>query len=93
MDIPEMIAAVTAQADRSLRLTQVPAPKIVSPDDVIVKVYSLAQNPTDWKSLEQGRIPAGRILGTDIAGIVVATGDAVTHVKVGDRVCYLVRGG
>lgn len=85
--IPSTIKAVTAQEDRTVKVTEVPAPSLDGhPDDVIVKVYSCAQNPTDWKSVVQGRTEPGRIVGNDIAGVIVAIGDNVTNVKIGDRV-------
>lgn len=85
-DIPSSILAATVQPDKSIKVTKFPAPKITRSDDVLVKVYSCAQNPTDWKSVAQGRTAAGRIVGNDIAGVVVAIGSEVTNVKVGDRV-------
>jgi NADPH:quinone reductase-like Zn-dependent oxidoreductase len=85
-NIPSSISAATVQPDKSVKVTKFPAPKINQPDDVIVKVYSCAQNPTDWKSVAQGRTAPGKIVGNDIAGVVVEIGSEVTNVKVGDRV-------
>jgi NADPH:quinone reductase-like Zn-dependent oxidoreductase len=85
-NIPSSISAATVQPDKSVKVTKFPAPKINQPDDVIVKVYSCAQNPTDWKSVAQGRTVPGKIVGNDIAGVVVEIGAEVTNVKVGDRV-------
>jgi NADPH:quinone reductase-like Zn-dependent oxidoreductase len=88
--IPKTIKAVTATGDRTVKVTEVPAPSLDGhPDDIIVKNYACAQNPTDWKSVVQGRTPEGNIVGNDIAGVVVAVGDNVTNVKVGDRVIPL----
>jgi NADPH:quinone reductase-like Zn-dependent oxidoreductase len=84
--IPSNISVATVQPDKSVKVTSFPAPKITQPDDVIVEVYSCAQNPTDWKSVAQGRTEPGKIVGNDIAGIVVEIGAEVTNVKVGDRV-------
>jgi NADPH:quinone reductase-like Zn-dependent oxidoreductase len=85
-NIPETQSVLTATDDKSLKVTTILMPKIENQDQVIIKVYSIAQNPTDWKSLELGRIKAGRIVGNDLAGVVVATGSDVTHVSVGDQV-------
>ena len=85
-NIPETQSALTATDDKSLKVTTILTPKIENQDQVIIKVYSIAQNPTDWKSLELGRIKAGRIVRNDLAGVVVAAGSDVTHVSVGDRV-------
>lgn len=84
--VPESIKAVTVQSDKSVKVTEVSGPKITQPNEIIIKVYSCAQNPTDWKSVAQGRAPAGNIVGNDIAGIVFEVGSDVTNVKVGDRV-------
>jgi NADPH:quinone reductase-like Zn-dependent oxidoreductase len=84
--IPSTIRAVVVQADKSVKVASFPGPKLVSPDDVIVKVYSCAQNPTDAKGVSLGRTAPGRITGTDFAGVVVAIGDNVKNVKIGDRV-------
>jgi NADPH:quinone reductase-like Zn-dependent oxidoreductase len=67
-------------------VTSVPRPKLNDPTSIIIKVYSCAQNPTDWKSVAQGRTPTGNIVGNDIAGVVVEIGDNVREIKVGDRV-------
>jgi NADPH:quinone reductase-like Zn-dependent oxidoreductase len=84
--IPKTQSALTATADKTLKVTTIPTPKIENEDEVIIKVYSVAQNPTDWKSLELGRINAGRIVGNDLAGVIVAAGSDVTDFNVGDRV-------
>ena len=84
--VPATIKAVTVQPDKSVKVTEVPGPKITQPTEIIIKVHSCAQNPTDWKSVAQGRAPAGNIVGNDIAGTVFEVGSDVTNVKVGDRV-------
>jgi NADPH:quinone reductase-like Zn-dependent oxidoreductase len=85
--IPKTIKAVTATGNRTVKVTEVLAPSLDGhPDDIIIKNYACAQNPTDWKSVAQGRTQEGRIVGNDIAGVVVALGDNVTNVKVGERV-------
>ena len=85
--IPDTIKAVTVQPDKTVKVISVPRPKLENPNEIIIKVYSCAQNPTDWKSVAQGRAPAGNIVGNDIAGVVVEIGEDVTEVEVGDRVC------
>jgi NADPH:quinone reductase-like Zn-dependent oxidoreductase len=66
-------------------------------DEVVVRVRAVAVNPLDWVVQGTGRMtyrwlthPA--VLGTDVAGEVVAIGSAVTRLAVGDRVVGLATG-
>ena len=65
-----------------------PAP---GPDDVLIKVAGIGINPEDM--LERNGLVEGwqlhfpAIIGLDVSGTVAATGDGVTGLKVGDRVC------
>ncbi|ORY75412.1 chaperonin 10-like protein [Protomyces lactucae-debilis] len=70
-----------------------PAPK-AGTSEVLVKVKSLAQNPTDWKGLNMS--PEGRIIGCDFSGTVEeiaegATG-AAAKLEKGQRVAGFVHG-
>jgi NADPH:quinone reductase-like Zn-dependent oxidoreductase len=66
------------------------------PDQVLVRVAAVGLNAWDWHQyqgkptimrLQTGlRVKEPRILGADIAGTVVALGDGVTSLAVGDRV-------
>ena len=64
--------------------------------EVLVKVAAAGVNRPDCLQ-RQGSYPppkgASDIPGLEIAGEVVALGDGVTDLKVGDRVCALVTGG
>jgi NADPH:quinone reductase-like Zn-dependent oxidoreductase len=63
---------------------------------VLVKVHASSVNPLDWHSLtgtpwivrgQSGlRRPKSPLLGTDVAGVVVAVGPGVTELSVGDEV-------
>jgi len=73
---------------------EMPAP---AADEVVVRVRAVAVNPLDWVVQGTGRMtyrwlthPA--VLGTDVAGEVVAVGSAVTRLAVGDRVVGLATG-
>jgi len=71
-----------------LRCEEVPEPAI-NAAEVLVRVRACAMNHLDlW--LRQGypgrQIPLPRIVGSDMAGEVVKTGELVTTVKAGDRV-------
>ncbi|MGC1380456.1 MAG: NADP-dependent oxidoreductase [Candidatus Baltobacteraceae bacterium] len=61
-------------------------------DDVLVKVAGIGVNPEDM--LERNGVLKERwplsfpaIIGLDVSGTVVATGDGVADLKVGERVC------
>jgi zinc-binding alcohol dehydrogenase family protein len=64
--------------------TDVPQP---GPRDLLVDVRAVSVNPVDTK-IRAGNSSAGRILGFDAAGIVVATGSEVTRFTTGDEVYY-----
>jgi NADPH2:quinone reductase len=71
----------------------VPVPK---PDEVLIRVQAAGVNRPDVAQ-RQGSYPpppgASPILGLEVAGEVVAIGDQVTTLAVGDRVCALTNGG
>jgi alcohol dehydrogenase len=67
---------------------EVPDPTIIDPTDIIVKVDTTTICGTDLHILK-GDVPAvteGRILGHEGVGTVSDVGDAVSTLKVGDRV-------
>ncbi len=71
-----------------------PAP---AADEVLVRVRAVAVNPVDWVIQGTSRItyrwlrtPA--VLGSDVAGEVVAIGSGVTRFRVGQRVFGLATG-
>lgn len=58
-------------------------------DELLVRIESSALNPVDWKvhDYDFGVPSYPAVLGSDIAGVVVAAADGVkSKVKVGDRV-------
>jgi NADPH:quinone reductase-like Zn-dependent oxidoreductase len=78
----------------SLREVATPVP---DSDQVLVKVMAAGLNPFDWHllrgepylmrpSMGLTRPQATRVLGADVSGEVVAVGDAVTGLAVGDEV-------
>ncbi|TCD71622.1 hypothetical protein EIP91_007369 [Steccherinum ochraceum] len=73
------------KGDWVVRSHSVPTP---SAGEVLVRVEAAALNPLDWKVHDWDIIipeyPA--LIGSESAGIVVALGDGVDNVKVGDRV-------
>lgn len=81
---PEVLVAVTRP---------VPQP---GPDEVLVKVAAAGVNRPDvLQRLGLYPMPPGvpTIPGLEIAGAVVAVGDAVERWRIGDAVCALVAGG
>jgi NADPH:quinone reductase len=99
MSIPHhMRAAVirTAGGPDALHIEERPVPA-VDRDAVLVRVHTSAINRADLLQ-RAGRYPAppgvpADIPGLEFAGEVVARGDAVTTIAIGDRVCGLVGGG
>ena len=66
------------------------APRIVEPDEVIVKLKAAALNHIDiWNRMGATGITVAmpHILGADGAGVVVETGAKVENLKAGDAVC------
>jgi NADPH2:quinone reductase len=79
-----------------LQLADRPKPAYAD-NEVLIQVMAAGVNRPDV-SQRKGNYPppAGApqdIPGLEIAGIVVAIGDTVTHLMVGDKVCALVIGG
>ena len=93
--MPTMLAATTND-DGGFDLSTVdrPAP---GPNEVLVQVHAVGINPADWRSRDMpspdgSPAPTGpRILGWDIAGVVVEVGYGVTRFRVGDRVFGMPR--
>ncbi|EEQ30015.1 putative secondary metabolism biosynthetic enzyme [Microsporum canis] len=61
------------------------------PDMVLVRTAAVGLNPTDYKMASNFPAP-GATAGCDFAGTIVQLGDAVTDLRVGDRVCGVVHG-
>jgi NADPH:quinone reductase-like Zn-dependent oxidoreductase len=75
---------------RDLQLEQVPVPP-PGAGEVLIRIRAASINPVDWKIatghfrvLVRGGLP--RIMGSDFAGEVTATGPGVTKLACGDRV-------
>lgn len=54
--------------------------------EVLVKIFACSLNAYDYRALQVHIIPARKILGEDIAGIVEAVGPDAKKFKVGDQV-------
>jgi len=65
--------------------------------EILVKNHAVAVNPVDWMIQYLGKrlfswIKYPFVLGSDLAGEVVAVGSDVTHVQIGDRVLAMAAG-
>lgn len=81
--------------DNSLHPTNRPIPKITE-TDVLIKVAAAGINRPDIMQRQGLYSPpanASDIPGLEISGIVTKTGNKVSHLKEGDKVCALVTGG
>jgi 2-desacetyl-2-hydroxyethyl bacteriochlorophyllide A dehydrogenase len=79
--------AVTFQAPGEVRIEERPDPEPVAADDAVVRVEATGICGSDLH-IYHGRvqIEPGFIIGHEYVGTVVAAGDGVTSVNVGDRV-------
>ena len=88
--------AVTYQAPNEVRIEERPEPVIESPDQAIVAIEATGVCGSDLH-IYHGRVPveAGTTIGHEYVGTVLAVGDGVDRVAVGDRVlgCFHVACG
>ena len=79
--------AVTFQAPGEVRVDEVPEPELLEADDAIVRVEASGICGSDLH-IFHGRVKLdpGFIIGHEFVGEVIAAGDDVTRVAVGDRV-------
>jgi alcohol dehydrogenase len=81
------VRAVTFQEPGRIALEERPEPEPLAPDDAVVRVEATGICGSDLH-IYHGRvkIEPGFVIGHEFVGTVVAAGDAVTRVDVGDRV-------
>ncbi|MBF0674163.1 zinc-dependent alcohol dehydrogenase [Pseudomonas sp.] len=80
--------ALTYHGARDVRVEDVPDPKLLQADDIILRITATAICGSDLH-LFHGKIPEtrdGDIFGHEFMGIVEETGSAVSALKTGDRV-------
>jgi 2-desacetyl-2-hydroxyethyl bacteriochlorophyllide A dehydrogenase len=79
--------AVTFQEPGVVRVEDRPEPELIDADDAVVRIEATGVCGSDLH-IFHGRVPieAGFTIGHEYVGTVVAAGDAVTRVAVGDRV-------
>lgn len=85
------IRAVVADPDSpgGVRIAEVEEPR-PGPDQVLVEAHHVSLNRGDLNDARSGRVPAGAVLGSDVAGVVVRSGRAGP--PVGTRVVALASG-
>jgi NADPH:quinone reductase-like Zn-dependent oxidoreductase len=59
---------------------------VIAADEILVNIKAAGVNPVDWKATMHGIFNPPHILGTDIAGIIEATGKDVKNYKPGDEI-------
>jgi 2-desacetyl-2-hydroxyethyl bacteriochlorophyllide A dehydrogenase len=79
--------AVTFQSPGVVSVEERPEPEPIDPEDAVVRIEATGVCGSDLH-IFHGRVPieAGFTIGHEYVGTVVAAGDAVTRVAVGDRV-------
>lgn len=84
--------ALVLEEKGKLNLRQIDLPSRLGPEDVRIAIDTVGICGSDVHYYVHGRIgpfvvEQPMVLGHEAAGTVVETGSAVTHLKVGDRVC------
>jgi 2-desacetyl-2-hydroxyethyl bacteriochlorophyllide A dehydrogenase len=81
------VRAVTFQAPGEVRVDEVAEPELLAPDDAVVRVEASGICGSDLH-IYHGRvqIEPGFVIGHEFVGEVIAAGDEVSRVGVGDRV-------
>ncbi len=88
--------AVAFQAPGEVEVVEKPQPELEAPDDAVVKITSTGVCGSDLHIFHgRVKIEPGFTIGHEYVGEVVAAGDGVTNVGVGDRVlgCFQVACG
>jgi NADPH:quinone reductase-like Zn-dependent oxidoreductase len=86
MSVPKVMKAFVLEGNSGVVKKDVPVPEMKA-NQVLVRINSVAINPTDWKHAKYQLGPEGSILGCDYAGEIVQVGADVKDVKVGDQ-CF-----
>ena len=79
--------AVTFQAPGQVRIEEKPEPELIAPDDAVVRIEASGICGSDLH-IYHGRVPVepGFTIGHEFVGTVLAAGEEVERVAVGDRV-------
>ncbi len=73
-----------------IEIEEVPEPQITGPDQVLVQVRAVGICGTDLHTFKGERtdVDFPRVMGHELSGVVVDTGEAVVRVKKGDHVVF-----
>ncbi|KKB08206.1 NAD(P)-dependent alcohol dehydrogenase [Devosia chinhatensis] len=87
-----MVRALVLERQHELALRDIDLPLEVGPGQVRIAIHTVGVCGSDVHYYTHGRIGpfvvnAPMVLGHEAAGTIVALGEGVTHLKVGDRVC------
>jgi len=78
--------AVVYQKDHTLKLEDVPEPRIESPTDAVLKIALCTICGSDLHIRDQGLQEAGKIIGHEYCGVIEDIGSEVHYLKKEDRV-------
>lgn len=91
----EKMTAAHAETGQPLQLVDLPRP-VPGDGEILIEVAAAGLNRADLAQ-RAGRYPpppgASPVLGLEVSGRVVSTGQGATRFKAGDRVCALLAGG
>lgn len=79
------IVFVKQNKAKFLELREVAQPGIAD-NQVMIKVKAVSLNAADYRSIKMGIVPNGRVMGSDVAGEIVAIGKNVHAFQIGDAV-------
>ncbi|KAG8751417.1 hypothetical protein FRC11_009411, partial [Ceratobasidium sp. 423] len=77
--LPQTMKALIVQEGKKVELEEIPV-LVLDPNEVLIRVHSVARNPTDWKH-------------TNFVSLVKLGPDSISRVKVGDMVDAFLHGG
>ena len=77
--------AAVYRGSKELRVEEIPRPTPAR-GEIVVRVDACGVCGTDVKKIDKGLVPAPRVFGHEIAGVVAALGPGGSRLKEGDRV-------
>lgn len=84
--------ALVLEATRQLRLREIDLPRQMGAQDVRIRIHTVGICGSDLHYYTHGsigpfKVDAPMVLGHEASGTVIEVGSAVSHLRVGDRVC------